>query len=204
MEKKKKKRQYGPFVYSYCPPPSLKNRLTNVTFHEEFIVLVSEISATNKNNFIFWDFNFHFDKQENSDTKQLLELLNSIGVSQRVCQPSHRQGHILDWVITWESPVDPIHSTSVEDLQLSDHFLVTVTTNMSKPRLQRQKVRCRNIKGTDTDAVCPYLSQHSLVQSPRSDVQELVTLYNETLLTLLEKHAPETKKFIPDHPDTAW
>ena len=90
-KKKKKKRQYGPFVYSYCPPPSLKNRLTNVTFHEEFIVLVSEISATNKNILIFGDFHFHFNKQENSDTKQLLELLNCTGLSQRVCQPTHRQ-----------------------------------------------------------------------------------------------------------------
>ena len=130
----------------YFPPPSKKNRLTSMTFHGEFAVLVSEISATYKNILIFQDFNFHFDKQENSDTKQLLELLNSIGVSQRVCQPSHRQGHILDWVITWESPVDPIHSTSVEDLQLSDHFLVTVTTNMSKTRQQRKEVKCRNIK----------------------------------------------------------
>ena len=27
---------------------------------------------------------------------------------------------------------------------------------------------------------------------------------NETFLTLLCSHAPETKKLVPDHPDTAW
>ena len=123
----------------YFPPPSKKNRLTNMTFHQEFAVLVSEISATYKNILIFQDFNFHFDKQENNDTKQLLELCNSTEVSQSVNQ--HCQGHILDWVITREYPVHFICSPDVEDLQLSDHFLETVTANMSKPRLQRREVR---------------------------------------------------------------
>ena len=31
-----------------------------------------------------------------------------------------------------------------------------------------------------------------------------MTFYHETLLTLPHKHAPETKKLIPDRPDTAW
>ena len=75
---------------------------------------------------------------------------------------------------------------------------------MSKPRLQRREVRCRNIKGMDSDAFRHDLSQSSLVQSPPSHVEQLVTLYNETFLTLLDKHTPETKKLIPDRPDDAW
>ena len=66
----------------YRPPPSKKNRLTSMTFHGEFAVLVSEISATNKNILMSGDFNFHFDKQETSDTKRLSELLTSTGLSQ--------------------------------------------------------------------------------------------------------------------------
>ena len=107
-------------------------------------------------------------------------------------------------MITRESPADLIRSTGVEDLQLSDHLLVTVTTNVSKPRLQKLEVKYRNIKGMDSDAFCHDLSQCSLVQSPPSDVEKLVTLDNETLLTLLDKHAPETKELLPDRPDTAW
>ena len=107
------------------------------------------------------DFNFHFDKQENNDTKQLLELCNSTEVSQSVNQ--HCQGHILDWVITREYPVHFICSPDVEDLQLSDHFLETVTANMSKPRLQRREVRYGNIKGIDADAYHHDFSQ-SLVK----------------------------------------
>ena len=56
----------------------------------------------------------------------------------------------------------------------------------------------------DSDAFRHDLSQSSLVQSPPSHVEQLVTLYNETFLTLLDKHTPETKKLIPDRPDDAW
>ena len=52
--------------------------------------------------------------------------------------------------------------------------------------------------------MCHDVSQSSLLQSPLSDREELVTFYHETLLTLPHKHAPETKKLIPDRPDTAW
>ena len=54
------------------------------------------------------------------------------------------------------------------------------------------------------DAFRHELCQYWLVQSPLFDVEEAVTLYSETLLTLLDKHAPETKKLIPDRPDIAW
>ena len=64
-------------------------------------------------------FNLQFDKR---DTKQLLQLLHSTGLSQRVCQLTHRQGHVLDWGITRESPVHLICSSDVEDLHLFDHF----------------------------------------------------------------------------------
>ena len=48
------------------------------------------------------------------------------------------------------------------------------------------------------DAFCRVLCQSSLVQSAPSDVEKLVTLYDETLLTLFDKNAPETKKLIRD------
>ena len=64
-------------------------------------------------------FNLQFDKH---DTKQLLQLLNSTGLSQRIYQLTHRQGHVLDWGITRESPIDLICSTDVEDLHLFGHF----------------------------------------------------------------------------------
>ena len=67
-----------------------------MTFNEDFAALASEISATNNSILMFGDFKLHDEKQENSDTKQLLELLNSTGLSRWVCLPTHRQGYILD------------------------------------------------------------------------------------------------------------
>ena len=50
----------------------------------------------------------------------------------------------------------------------------------------------------DIDAFCRDRCQSSFVQSAPSDVEKLVTFYDETLLTLLNKNAPETKKLIRD------
>ena len=79
----------------YRPPPSTKSRLTNMTFHEEFAILTSKISATSKNILIHEDLNFQFDKQHWHQAATVLELLHSTGLSQRIyqCQPTHRQSH---------------------------------------------------------------------------------------------------------------
>ena len=52
----------------------------------------------------------------------------------------------------------------------------------------------------DSDAFRRHLSQSSLVQSPPSGVEGLVTLDNKTLLTRLDKHSSVGR----DPPDTAW
>ena len=39
---------------------------------------------------------------------------------------------------------------------------------------------------------------------PPSDLDELVDLYNETMTTVLDKHAPVTTKYVPVRPATAW
>ena len=43
-----------------------------------------------------------------------------------------------------------------------------------------------------------------LVTYPPDDVDDLVALYNATLLDLLNKHAPEREKPVPDRTNSAW
>ena len=137
-------------VCLYHPTPSKKNRPTNVTFHEEFGELVCTITTSNKYLMILGDFNLHFDSPQDRDSKLLIQLLDSLDLCQHVSQPKHRHGHILDWVIQRSVHSNLVQSITVENLHLSEHFLLTVETNMSRPRVPRKEIGSRNIKGTDT------------------------------------------------------
>ena len=115
-------------VCQYHSPPPKKNRLTDATFHEEVGKLVCSVTRSNKNLMILEDFNVHLDSPQDRDSKLLIQLLDSLDLCQHVSQPTHRQGHVFDWVISRSRSVHSniVQSITVEGLQISDHFFVTV------------------------------------------------------------------------------
>ena len=70
---------------------------------------------------LFGDMNIHFDNPLQSLTKQTLSTLSLYGLVQVINKPTHRCGHIIDWVIV--RPDDDIHRKStVTDSLESDHY----------------------------------------------------------------------------------
>ena len=189
-------------VALYRPPPSATNKLKDSMFHEDFGTLVSSIS--NKNLLIIGDFNFHWDIQDNRQTCLLAQLFDSADLVQHVVEPTHRDGHILDWAISRSDKAIFVQSVTVDDLLLSDHFLVSLTINMIKPVAQKIKIQARNLKRMDINSFRKDLSESKLVMSPPDDVEQLVLLYNHTLSSLLDTYAPVTEKFVRDRPDSFW
>ena len=103
-----------------CFPTSSLTSLTTVTLPGDLCVLA--------------DFNVHFDLSHNPATTKLLDLLRMFNLRQPVQQPTHRQGHIIDWVI--ERPDDGVlKSTVVSDALESDHKCVITqfAVNISTP-----------------------------------------------------------------------
>ena len=75
-------------VCMYRPLCSKKNRLTNVTFNEEFGKLVCKVTTSNNNLIILGDFNIHFVNAQDRDSKLLIRLLDSLDLCQHVSQPT--------------------------------------------------------------------------------------------------------------------
>ena len=50
--------------------------------------------------FVVGDLNVHFDKPSDSSTSALNVVLDNLSLYQFVKIPTHRHGHILDWLIT--------------------------------------------------------------------------------------------------------
>ena len=94
-----------------------------------------------------------------------------------------------------------VTAVSVDDLYMSDHLiLLTIGTDLSRPRVPRKVAKCRNVKGIDRSLFRADVAQSSLVTGSPDDVDDFLDLYNATLRGLLNKHAPKKEKVVPNRP----
>ena len=97
---------------------------------------------------IFGDFNFHFDCPTDQHVSKILDLLKIFNLAQSVNLPTHRHGHILDWIIY--CPDDKILlSSSVSDELTSDHFTLLCSLDLRIPCPHSVISSFQNIKCID-------------------------------------------------------
>ena len=97
---------------------------------------------------ILSDFNIHYDHPHDPLTANTPDILNMYNLQQTVDQSTHRQGHVLDWVIV--RPDEGIHqSLQVSDGLESDHRCVLVQFDVSVSRPPPVHLLVRNIRGID-------------------------------------------------------
>ena len=79
---------------------------------------VSEYSHAHRDLAFIGDFNFHFEDSSNGDVDQLKTLLNDHDLVQLVDMPTHKRGHVLDWVIV-RRDASCLSLETVEDIAFS-------------------------------------------------------------------------------------
>ena len=72
--------------------------------------------------------NIHFDNPLQSLTKQTLTTLSLYGLFQVINKPTHRCGHIIDWVIV--RPEDDIHKKYIVTDSLNQTIIALNPTSM--------------------------------------------------------------------------
>ena len=82
-------------------PPSKQNKIKRSTFITEFSEYVEKLSCLSCKLIIVGDFNIVNDNER----KQFYTLLETFGLVQRIDMPTYENGHLLDYIITRESPV---------------------------------------------------------------------------------------------------
>ena len=133
----------------YHPSPSSKNKLLPCGFLNDFGMFFSDDSIPAENVLVVGDFNFHIDKPNDPDTVTIrcVQLYSPLGLDQFVTEPTHDKGHILDIVLSRARKL--VRSVTTENLCMSDHFLITIATDLSRPRVARKVVKCRNVRAID-------------------------------------------------------
>ena len=187
-------------IIVYRPPSTSKD-----IFIDEFTTLLeTHIFSTDKV-LIVGDFNIAMDKPTDKKVTQFMDLLRVFALKQHVKDFTHIDGHVLDLVISAESDSVIKDKVTVQSL-ISYHFLVVcpldITTEIDAPK----SVKCRKISDIDlasfqTDIVESKLNETSTLDKT---LDEIVLEYNETLLSLLDKHAPETVKTLKPRVRQPW
>ena len=146
---------------------------------------MERISSSSGKLLLMGHFNIYIDNQSNLEMKSFLRIINSFGWHQHTQEQTHKNGHVLDLMMSHERDV-LILPRRVGMLAL-DHHVVIAELACSKHYLRPELVQCHKIKEIDPESFMMYLVDWKNLSAR---LTESVDLYNRVLLQLLNKHEP--------------
>ena len=172
-------------------------------FLEEFEEYLDSLVQKTGIPVICGDFNIHVEDITNMYAQKFKFLYESKGFIQHVEGPTHNSGGTLDLVLTLKSVSDALHvSDMVVDPSTgtaSDHYLikfeVPVAFKNSSARSYEEK-EVREYKNICVDKFREDLFTSAINQVEFECLDHAVSLYTDTVSSILDKHAPLiTKRF---------
>ena len=91
----------------------------------------------------------------------------------------------------------------VEDVNLSDHFLISFTANCTAAKTEYKTSTCRNIKSIDIEKFKADVL-NSLTGSNFTSFGDKISFYNDNLKRLLDSYAPLKTKSVKIVPHAPW
>ena len=186
------------FFCLYRPPPNRRNNLTDSMLTEQLPDLLDYFNNLPGFACLVGDMNIHFDNPLQSLTKLTLTTLSLYSLVQVINKPTHRCGHIIDWVIV--RPDEDIHRKyTVTDSLESDHYCTKSYFNVSVSNPSTSYRTVRNIAKIDRPSFIAELSS----VSEFSSVENANHLWH-FLRTVLDKHAPPSLRKVMTHNCSPW
>ena len=142
------------------------------------------------------DMNIHFDNPLQSLAKRTLTTLSVHSLVQVINKPTHKYGHIIDWVVV-RADVDIHAKSTVTDSFESDHYCTKSYFNVSVSMTSTLCRTVRNIANIDRPS---FIAEHSCVSEFSSVASQLC----EFLRTVLDKHAPTSLRKVITHSSSPW
>ena len=189
------------FVIVYRPPGPYSE------FLSEFSEFLSYLVLSTDKVIIVGDFNIHLDVDSDSLSTAFLSLLDSIGFSQCVNNPTHRLNHTLDLVLTYGIEIEHLIIFPQNPI-LSDHFLITFEFLLLDytPLDKNVLTRCLSDSVVDKfkEAIpsvlnslpCLNTTEDSYVNFSPSQIDNLIDSAAGSLRQTLDSIAPLKKKII--------
>ena len=170
-------------------------------FVKEFTELLEILTAMPEEVIISGDVNFHLETDD-SMVDSLRQIWDSFNLVQHVHLPTHEKGHTLDLVLTHISALN-VRNLIVEDVQLSDHYLISFEVDVEVVKQETKTITYRNFKGVNMER----FSEELVTKLQDNDLRsfgEKVTVYNSTVRNMVNDYAPQLTKTIKITPNAPW
>ena len=132
----------------YHPPSGTKLSGTETDFYSDLDILFTEASISTLPVIILGDFNINYNNVHKSI--KLRQLLDSFDVNQHVAGATHKQGNILDLVIT-PNHDNLIKLVAVCDYNISDHYSVECNMDLLVSHPKARFAMKRSLNNIDMD-----------------------------------------------------
>ena len=187
----------------YRPPPKAKSPNVPV-FLKEFADLLEDLTLTSGQLLLVGDLNFHFDNPTSAHTKPIIDLLTATNHQQHVNLATHQKGHILDVIITRRDEL-PIADITCDESVNSDHSAVIFTVPTTHIVQPKRMITVRKLKNFNTQQISHDIDYSDLIaQQAGASAAEAFSCYNNTLLSILDQHAPARKCNITVKNNVPW
>ena len=175
----------------YRPPSSSTYSKPFSVFLDDFSSFLSFAATTPHEFIITGDFNIHLDNPADTLTSHFLSLLSSFNLSQHVHFPTHDKNHILDLVVT-SSDTLLAPAVSFTHRSPSDHLPVFTRFSINPAPLPPPTLHSfRRLQSKDIGSFLTDLKSSQLISDPPKSLGPLLSAYDTTLSSLLDKHAGE-------------
>jgi len=151
------------------------------------------------------DVNIRLERTSDPDTIEFNDLVAGYGLTQLVRGPTHDKGGTLDVVCVRDDLPTP--TVDVVDVGLSDHRLLRWSSCLLRPPPVYVTSTRRSWRSFDHDAFTADLRQSALCDDQRwneLDGDGLMKLYDDTIVTLLDRQVPFRTTTCRRRPSTAW
>ena len=179
-------------VTIYRPPPKAKSPNVPV-FLREFADIIEDLTLTSGQLLLVGDLNFHFDNPTSAHTKPTIDLLSATNHQQHVTLATHQKGHIIDVIITRRDE-QPIADITCDESVNSDHPAVIFTVPTTHTVQPKRTITVRKLNNFNTQQISHDIACSDLItQQACVSAAEAFSCYNNTLLLILDQHAPARK-----------
>ena len=183
-------------------------------FLNEFDQLLQCLVTLNAYLVISGDFNIWWGTST-EDAMKFSDLLESFELVQHVTEPTNAFNHILDLVITTNYSLSTktaftssISKVTVNDVSLSDHYLVGFQINLMKCATKKSKtIYHRHYKSMNMPAFrddLAVLLSEQLTHYSSTPFGTRATMFHNSLEEILNEHAPLREKTIKEVPASSW
>ena len=189
------------FFCLYRHPPSRRNKLKDSMFTDQLPELLDYTNTLHGHICLTGDANIHFDCVNETLTKRTVDLLAQYNLEQVIDSSTHKKGHILDWIVI--RPDDDVHTGStVSDALESDHQCIFSHFNVTVAKPLPVYRTVRNVRAVGRSVFAGDLTA-GLAASP-SPSAEHADQYCASLRSVLDRHAPPTKRKVTERPSSPW